>query len=268
MKEYEVNKIEIDEFGRPNGVLILAKPVGITSHDLVDETRKKYKTRAVGHAGTLDPFASGKMIVLVGKATKLSDSFLGMDKEYIADIALGISTHTGDVEGQIKSEDLKKISKEDVLKAINGFPKEYLQYVPVFSSVKIKGNKLRELARSSDKFEFIDNSDSNEVSKKIVKFYKNGKVVFESPLPAKVVKLYEFELLSFEEKDLNDYDNRISNRLIEELKVEGITKLPIAQVRVKCSKGTYIRQLAEDLGEKLGIPASLFALVRTKIGEY
>jgi len=268
MEKLEINKIEIDEFGKPNGVLILDKPVGITSHDLVDETRKKYKTRKVGHAGTLDPFASGKMIVLIGKATKLSDSFLGLDKEYIADIVLGVSTKTGDVEGEIKETKEVKIDKEKLLNEINNFPKEYLQYVPIYSSVKIKGNKLRELARKSDRFEVIENTESTEVSKKTIKFYKDEKVLFESSLPAKVVKLYEFELVSFEEKELSFYKNSLSLKLIDLLNEKGITKLPVAQVRVKCSKGTYIRQLAEDLGVSLSIPACLFALRRTKIGNY
>lgn len=257
---FEINKIETDEQGNPNGVLILDKPVGITSHDLVDETRRKYKTRRVGHAGTLDPFASGKMIVLVGKATKLSDSFLGMDKEYIADIAFGVSTNTGDVEGEVKKIDIKELKNEDISKALNEFPKEYNQFVPVFSSVKIKGNKLRELARKSDKFEIDENN--------FIKFYKNDQVIFESTLPSKNIKLYEVELLSFSTIDLSTYQNKISEKLIETLKDQNITELQIAQVRIKCSKGTYIRQFAEDLGKQINMPAVLFGLKRTKIGNY
>jgi tRNA pseudouridine55 synthase len=246
--EFEVNNIKTDEFGRPHGILILNKPVGITSHDLVDETRRKYKTRKVGHAGTLDPFASGKMIVLLGKATKLSDSFLGLDKEYVADIAFGISTRTGDVEGELKI----------------AFPKEYVQYVPVFSSVKIKGRKLRELARSSDSFEIAD----NEEGKKTVKFLKNDVAVFEAELPFKLVKLYEMELLEIGLKDLDIYRNEVSKKLLDLLNEEQITKLLVARIRVKCSKGTYIRQLAEDIGEKLHLPAFLLSLERTAIGQY
>lgn len=268
MKEFEINKIDIDEFGKPNGVLILDKPVGITSHDLVDETRRKYKTRKVGHAGTLDPFASGKMIVLVGKATKMSDSFLGMDKEYTASIAFGVSTNSGDIEGEITKLQKPEDIESEVTKAINEFPKEYLQYVPVFSSVKIKGNKLRELARKSDRFEFIDNPESETESKKIVKFYIKDKVIFESSLPAKNVKLYELELSGVTNKDFDLFNNKLSEKLINTLNEKGITNLPIAEVRVKCSKGTYIRQLAEDIGEKIGLPATLFALRRTKIGDY
>ncbi|MEP7103732.1 MAG: hypothetical protein ABI721_03425 [Candidatus Dojkabacteria bacterium] len=264
--KFEINKIVEDEFGRPNGILILDKPVGITSHDLVYETRKKYGTKKVGHAGTLDPFASGQMIVLLGKATKLSDSFLGLDKEYEADIAFGVSTTTGDPEGEIK--ELRMTNEElqiNLKKLIKEFPKEYLQYVPIYSSVKIKGEKLRELARGTDRFEITDADNGEDLSKKSIKFYKNDNLVFESKLPAKIVKIYELEILDFSVKKLEEYKNTISKDLFEVLKQKDISELPIAKIRVKCSKGTYIRQLAEDIGVMLDTPAFLVALRRTKI---
>ncbi|MFS8130721.1 MAG: hypothetical protein ACMG57_01955 [Candidatus Dojkabacteria bacterium] len=268
--ETEINKINYDEFGKPNGILILNKPVGITSHDLVDETRKKYKTKKVGHAGTLDPFASGKMIVLLGKATKLSDSFLGMDKEYVAEIGFGVSTNSGDVEGELtETKPVDDAKFEDKLKAmLNSFPTKYLQYVPVFSSVKIQGNKLRELARKADKFEIINKPESEETSKKIIRFYKNDSILFESLLPAKLITLNEIELLSFEEKNLSIFESKLSSKLFSLLKEKNITRLPVAKLRVNCSKGTYIRQLAEDIGTQLGYPAFLLCLERTKIGPY
>lgn len=101
MESYQVNQITKDEFGRVSGVFAYNKPAGVSSHDIVYKFRRHFETKKVGHAGTLDPFADGLLIVLVGKATKLSDTFLNTDKEYRARILFGIETNSGDPEGDI-----------------------------------------------------------------------------------------------------------------------------------------------------------------------
>lgn len=260
-KNFEINKIIEDEFGRKSGVLMMDKPKGITSHDLVYKIRREYGIKKVGHAGTLDPFASGKMIILIGKATTLSDEFLGSDKEYVAEIALGIKTHTLDIEGDITEMNLNfempsKNSLEEILKS---FSPSYEQFVPLFSSVKINGQKLYNLSRGAEKVEIEEKENS-----KFVTFHK-GTNKTTIKLPSKTVKIIETEVLEISEKSIEDYSFPWSEKFIANLKEKNINKIPVAKVRIVCSKGTYIRKLAEDIGDKLNIPASLVGLERTRI---
>lgn len=264
--KFSINSLKEDEFGRKDGILLINKPIGVTSHDVVDEYRRKLQIREIGHGGTLDPFASGLLILFVGKATKLAGQFLDFDKEYIADVLLGVSTNSSDPEGVITNTNFEKaneISKEQFQQAVESFKGSYLQYVPVFSSVKIKGDKLRDLARKSEKYEIVEEAD-----KKIVKFYKNNGEIKEITLPQRDLTIYEIELLEFGEKNLSDYQNNITNDFIKRLNELKISSLKVAKVRVKSSKGAYIRQLAEDIGAEIGIPSMLIGLTRTQIGEY
>jgi len=236
---YDESFLKIDEFGRSNGIVLVDKPKGVSSHDIVDDFRKKYFTKKVGHAGTLDPFASGLLIILVGKATKRSDDFLKLDKEYIAEILFGKETDSGDPEGEIvKKDDNASVSKKEIENALKEFTPEYNQFVPVYSSVKVEGQKLRKLARKYESFKI-----RSEGGEKFVDFLDENQIKKTIELPSKKVKLYELELLDFTEKKT-------------------------AKVRIKCSKGTYIRQLAIDLGKKLNTPAMLINLRRTTIGNY
>lgn len=257
---YEINKIYQDEFGRISGVFAVDKPEEKMSHDIVYDYRRKLNTKRVGHAGTLDPFASGLLIILAGKATKLSDKFLTMDKEYVAEIALGLTTETLDPEGNINKEkiinDEIKLDINNVKSILNSFKPEYEQSVPVYSSVKVQGNKLREVARKSDRFE-IENT-------RIV-FYKNNEIYKELDLPKKNVKIYEIELLESGYKDIKEFS--LYKNFKEKLENASVEKLNYIKIRVLCSKGTYIRKLAEDIGEKLELPAMLIGLRRTKIGK-
>jgi tRNA pseudouridine55 synthase len=137
-----------------NGLLLVDKPGGITSHDVVDKIRKILKTKEVGHSGTLDPLASGLMVVLVGKATKLSPYIMDGDKAYTVEVELGISTDTLDVTGTVLarnpvSEELWRDLEQKTLKKIGDFHWP----VPIFSAVKVKGQKLYELARSNELIE-------------------------------------------------------------------------------------------------------------------
>ncbi len=263
-----VKSLHTDEFGRWNGYLLVNKPVGITSHDAVNHLRKKLGTKKVGHAGALDPFAEGLLILLVGKATKESNKFLSLDKSYSAEVLCGISTDSGDIEGNITHVDLKSKPKDENIKeALLNFMPQYLQYVPVFSSVKVGGKKLRELARSSHSFEIKSAKVGNNTSKVVEFKAKDGKVL-ELELPSKAVKIKDIEYLGI---------NRVSTKTIGKDSCvsksvnDAISKakdIPQFKFNVSCSKGTYIRQLVMDLAEKTQIPMVLYHLTRTRIGSF
>jgi len=132
-----------------DGILIIDKPAGITSHDVVARARRILKTKRVGHTGTLDPFATGVMVILVGKATRLAQFLDKDEKEYEADIRFGFETDTGDLTGSPKSEvqSSKPVSAEDVERVLPQFRGEIMQTPPMYSAKKIDGKKLYELAR-------------------------------------------------------------------------------------------------------------------------
>jgi len=198
-----------------NGIVLVDKPVGFTSHDIVDFIRKKFRFKKVGHAGTLDPFATRLLIILLGKFTKKSIQFSSYDKEYEGRLCLGISTDTGDKEGKVISKkdlDSYNIDQEGIKEIFMSFKGEIEQIPPMYSAKKIKGKKLYELART-------------------------GVVLKREP---KKVNIEKIEVLDI--------------------------ALPFVNFNVKCSKGTYIRQLACDIGEKIGCGAHLVSLRRTNIG--
>lgn len=153
-----------------DGILIVDKEKNYTSRDIVNIVSKTLKTKKVGHTGTLDPLATGILVICVGKATKLVDILTNHDKEYIADITFGIETDTLDSTGNIIREENKIISKEDITNVLNSYKKEYDQQVPIYSAVKINGKKLYEYARENIKVE----------------------------LPTRKVNIYDIELLKYE----------------------------------------------------------------------
>lgn len=153
-----------------DGILIVDKEKNYTSRDIVNIVSKTLKTKKVGHTGTLDPLATGILVICVGKATKLVDILTNHDKEYIADITFGIETDTLDSTGNIIREENKIIKKEDIIQALNSYKKEYDQQVPIYSAVKINGKKLYEYARENIKVE----------------------------LPTRKVNIYDIELLKYE----------------------------------------------------------------------
>jgi tRNA pseudouridine55 synthase len=138
-----------------NGILVIDKPEGFTSHDVVGKVRRALKTRAVGHTGTLDPFATGVLVVLIGKATRLAQFLDKAEKEYLATIQLGYSTDTGDRTGSPKSEmqSLKLFSAEEIETVLAKFRGETWQTPPMYSAKKIEGKKLYELARKGVEIE-------------------------------------------------------------------------------------------------------------------
>ncbi len=256
MENITINKLYRDDLDRISGIFLIDKPVGITSHDVVDKVRKIFKTKAVGHAGTLDPFASGLLIILVGKATKKSDEFMGFDKSYLAEIAFGVSTDSHDPEGNVQ-EDIEVMNRyggidefnDDVKKSINSFVGKTMQAVPVFSSVKINGDKLRELARKYERFELEDLETSQKIS-----FYSGNEKKKEVEVSKREITIPEIKVTDFKERKFS-------------IKEQDFTKLAVT-VDVSCSKGTYIRQLAYDIGQKFDMPSMLINLRRTRIGEY
>ena len=130
-----------------DGVLIIDKPKGITSRDVVNNVIKIFNTRKVGHTGTLDPLATGVLVVCVGRATKLVNELTSTDKEYIASVTLGIKTDTLDSMGSILFDEGVIKTKEEIISVLNSFVGSYEQEVPVYSAVKINGKKLYEYAR-------------------------------------------------------------------------------------------------------------------------
>ena len=134
-----------------DGVILINKPKGITSRDVVNEVCKILKTKKVGHTGTLDPIASGVLVVCVGKATKLVDIITSANKEYVATVKLGLLTDTLDLDGEVLKKEKVAIRKEELSKVLDSFLGKYEQEVPIYSAVKVNGKKLYEYAREGKK---------------------------------------------------------------------------------------------------------------------
>lgn len=259
-----INKVQPDQYGRVSSVLLLDKPAGITSHDLVDDVRKILRTRKVGHAGALDPFATGLVILLVGKYTKYAEAIINLAKSYEAEVILGLSTLTQDPEGEItdqKPVSIADLEPEAELEARlqQVFMPGYNQVVPIFSSVKVEGNKLRVLAREAEEIKF--NSKTEVEFLRTIGGGAGAKTVAKEQLivelPEKPVQITEFSVSDFKD---------ISSVSLESGDVSG--QFVSLKLSVSCSKGTYIRQLAQDLGEELGVPAYLKELRRSRVANF
>ncbi len=252
-----INQIEVDEFNRTSAILAINKPAGMTSHDVVDAVRKKLRTRKVGHAGALDPFATGVLLIMVGKYTKKSMELMRKDKEYSCSILLGIATTTQDPEGKVTKVDVKDIEQDDLFK-LEGIKKGYNQRVPLFSSVKVEGQKLRQLAHRAKEYKFARED-------KVELLMKDGSIK-QVILPRKEVYFSKFEIGGLKSVAIGD----LEEKLFTQLKANDIdinTSMTELRLVVACSKGTYIRQLAEDIGNLLGTPAMLHKLERTRVAE-
>ena len=136
-----------------DGIVIIDKPKGYTSRDIVNIVGKTFKTKKVGHTGTLDPLATGVLVVCINKGTKLVEILTSQDKEYIADFTLGINTDTLDSEGTILNEEDINIDKETIINVLKDMTGEYEQEVPIYSAVKVNGKKLYEYARNNEYIE-------------------------------------------------------------------------------------------------------------------
>ncbi len=201
--------------GSLDGVILVDKPAGPTSHDIVDKIRHHFRLDKVGHGGTLDPAATGLLAILIGKGTKLSNTFLGSDKVYEGVMKLGEATNTFDAEGTITATgDASTVTEDALRQAIRKFTGDIMQLPPMVSAVKING----------------------------VPLYKSARKGIEIERKPRLVHVYEFALLRFEN--------------------------PNADIMIRCTKGTYIRSLCNDVGETLGCFAHLASLKRTCSGSF
>lgn len=199
-----------------SGILIMHKPAGFTSHDVVAKLRGILRTRKIGHGGTLDPMATGVLPVFVGGATKAADYAAAQDKTYVAGFQLGAATDTQDVTGTVTARSEQRASQAAVCAALAAFHGPQKQIPPMYSAVKIDGRKLYDLARKGQQVE----------------------------RPARDIYISEIELLAFDEAAQR------------------------GSFRVTCSKGTYVRTIVHDLGERLGTLAAMDALTRIRSGVY
>ena len=162
------------------GILLINKPTGYTSRDIVNIISKKFKTRKVGHTGTLDPGATGLLVICINKALKVCELLTNHDKEYIAGITLGIETDTLDMDGVVLSTETVDIDKQKIIECVNSFKKTYLQEVPKYSAIKVNGKKLYEYARSNTYVE-LPKKEVTIYDIQIIDdiLYKDGKVYFK-----------------------------------------------------------------------------------------
>lgn len=200
-------------------ILLIDKPAHMTSFGVVARVRRRLSEKAgkkvkVGHTGTLDPFATGLMILVVGKGTKRAGEFSKLDKVYEATITLGKVSSTGDPEGELTLINNEKPTEEAVREALQRFVGEIQQTPPIFSAIKIDGQRAYKLAREGKEVE----------------------------MPTRTVTIYDLELLHY--------------------------TYPEVKIRTHVSSGTYIRTLAQDVGEVLYTGAYCSELRRTKVGEY
>jgi tRNA pseudouridine55 synthase len=208
---------------------LIDKPVGPTSHDIVDQVRRLTGEQRVGHAGTLDPFASGLLIVAVGReSTKDLNKFIGLDKEYEATFVLGAESDTDDVTGKITPIPLPQdLTEKKIKTTMKNFIGEIKQTPPAYSAVKIGGKKMYEAARAGQPLE----------------------------AKARAVTIYEYEII-----DVGARHGALQHSSeFEPFEI---------RVRIRCSSGTYIRALARDLGRALETGGYVSELRRTAIGQY
>ena len=196
-------------------LLLLNKPLEWTSFDVVNKLRKILKIKKIGHAGTLDPLATGLLIICVGRMTKKIESFMGLEKEYTGTFAIGQTTPSYDLETEVtEAVDIQHITIDQIKEASAKLTGQLQQFPPAHSAIKVGGKRAYHFARQGKEIE----------------------------LKAREVEVKEFEITA--------------------------VNLPQIEFRIVCSKGTYIRSLARDFGELLGVGAYLSQLCRTRIGNF
>jgi len=196
-----------------DGLLLVDKPSGPTSHDIVDRIRRHFGIEKVGHGGTLDPMATGLLVILLGRGTKLSNLVMGSDKTYEGVMQFGVSTDSGDRDGKtVAEQDFQSVTRERLEAEMKKWLGDIMQTPPMVSAVKKNGVPLYKLARK-------------------------GKTVEREP---RLIHIYDFTLLDFQP--------------------------PKAAFRLRCTKGTYVRTLCDEIGKSLGCGAHLASLRRTQSG--
>jgi len=197
-----------------NGILLIDKPEGWTSMDVCAKLRGVFHEKRIGHSGTLDPMATGLLVVFLGRATRAVEFAEAHSKEYVARLRLGVTTDTQDISGNVLEEREVSVSEEQFLQALEKFKGDIDQIPPMYSAIKIGGKKLYEIARK-------------------------GESVERKP---RRITIHSLEFLGWEEGD--------------------------ALLRVRCSKGTYIRTLCHDIGAALGCGGTMASLRRIAAGEF
>lgn len=205
-------------------IILIDKPKGITSFDVIRRLRRELNIKKMGHAGTLDPLASGLMIIGVGEGTKKLSGLIKQDKEYVAEVLLGEKRRSGDMEGEILEElDVLCIDADEVKEVLHSMHGTLYLPVSAYSAIKKDGVPMYKRARKAEKIgETIDD------------------------VPMRTMQVHKAELMNIEQKE---------NRAV-------------LTVRFFVGSGTYIRSLAEEIGKRLGCPATLQNLRRTKVGEF
>jgi tRNA pseudouridine55 synthase len=205
----------MQEFSALDGAILVDKPAGPTSHDVVDAIRRRFQIKKVGHCGTLDPNATGLLIIVLGRGTKLSEKLMGDDKVYEGTIKFGVATNSYDADGEIlETKPVPLLTLEQLNEEAAKFIGDQMQTPPMVSAIKLKGVPLYKLAR------------------------KGIEVVREPRL----IHVYNFRFTNYAE--------------------------PLAEFRLACTKGTYVRSIAHDLGQKLGCGAHLATLRRSVSGKF
>src|SRR5271154_4319923 len=205
----------IQEFTGLDGAILIDKPAGPTSHDVVDAIRREFGIKKVGHCGTLDPNATGLLIIVLGRGTKLSEKLMGDDKVYEGAIKFGAATDSYDADGEVKeTKPVPALSLEQLNALAAEFIGDQMQMPPMVSAIKKNGVPLYKLARK-------------------------GIEVEREP---RLIHIYNFRFTNYAE--------------------------PLGEFRVACTKGTYVRSIAHDLGQKLGCGAHLAALRRSVSGKF
>jgi tRNA pseudouridine55 synthase len=205
----------MQEFSAFDGAILIDKPAGPTSHDVVDAIRRRFQIKKVGHCGTLDPNATGLLIIVLGRGTKLSEKLMGDDKVYEGAIKFGETTDSYDVDGEITSSlPVPPMTLDQLNEEAAKFVGDLMQIPPMVSAIKVKGVPLYKMARKG----------------------------IEIEREPRLVHIYNFRFTNYE--------------------------LPLGQFKIACTKGTYVRSIAHDLGRKLGCGAHLATLRRSVSGKF
>ncbi len=205
----------MQEFSPLDGALLIDKPAGPTSHDVVDLIRRQFGIKKAGHCGTLDPNATGLLLIVLGRGTKLSEKLMSDDKVYEGAMKFGVTTNSHDAEGEmLETRPVPPLTVEHLNELASMFVGDLMQVPPMVSAIKKDGVPLYKLARKG----------------------------IEVPREPRLIHIYSFRFTEYRE--------------------------PLGSFRVACTKGTYVRSLAHDLGQKIGCGAHLAALRRTASGKF
>jgi len=233
---------------RWNNILLVDKPKGVTSYGVIRRLKKIYPGEKIGHAGTLDPLATGLLLIGIGPGTKELTALVGLPKQYEAEILLGVKTDTGDLDGAVvESQKVYKVESEKIKEVLRSMVGSMILPVPIYSATKQGGEALYKKARRGDKL----------------------------IIPKREMEIFSIELISNREVRLpysdlgsglgkSDFPKDFQNLPKSDFGKEG----GVLSVRMDVSSGSYVRSIVEEIGKRLGVPATAKELRRTRVGEY